>query len=481
VNQTFLEWTGHARESLEGQRRLQDLLTAGGRIYHETHYAPLLRMQGAVREIAVDIVRADGTRLPVLLNSVAQLDADGAVTGVRTTVFDATDRKRYETELLVARDRERMAHARTEHLQRTATALAGAADAAGIARLIVEEVVASLGAVRAGLALLDREADRLRPLFQHGPGGAGLELEPEPVFDEAAGQARLPLGGGTGLHGVLWLAFDAARAFSDDDRAFLLGFAAQASLALERSQLFEQQRDVAHALQQSLLGEAAPSDPRFAVSALYQPAIRTLEVGGDWHDTFRLPGDRIGIAVGDVVGRGLAAASAMGQLRSALRALAGTGVGPAQVLTHLDRFTDQVEAARFATVAYAEIDPATGHTVYACAGHLPPLLSDPPAAPRLLMGGRSMPLGVTIGDPPREQAEITLAPGAALLLYTDGLVERRGEAIDVALERLVTVVGEHADTARDQLNDRLAGELLVDGRGDDDVCLLLFSLSPRPA
>jgi PAS domain S-box-containing protein len=105
VNQTFLTWTGFAREELVERKRFQDLLTAGGRIFHETHYAPLLRMQGAVREIAVEIVCADGRRLPALINSVLRKDATGEPSLVRTTVFDATDRKQYERELLRERQR----------------------------------------------------------------------------------------------------------------------------------------------------------------------------------------------------------------------------------------------------------------------------------------------------------------------------------------------------------------------------------------
>ena len=96
VNGTFLRWTGYAREDLVDRRRFQELLTAGGRIYHETHYAPLLRMQGKVREIALEVVRADGSRLPVLVNATLKLDAAGEPQLVRTTIFDATDRQRYE-------------------------------------------------------------------------------------------------------------------------------------------------------------------------------------------------------------------------------------------------------------------------------------------------------------------------------------------------------------------------------------------------
>ena len=105
VNQTFLSWTGHRREDLVGRKRFQELLTAGGRIFHETHYAPLLRMQGEVREIAVDIVCATGGRLPALINSVLRKDAEGKPLLTRTTIFNATDRKEYERELLRARQK----------------------------------------------------------------------------------------------------------------------------------------------------------------------------------------------------------------------------------------------------------------------------------------------------------------------------------------------------------------------------------------
>ncbi|MFP5285308.1 MAG: histidine kinase dimerization/phospho-acceptor domain-containing protein, partial [Thermoanaerobaculia bacterium] len=117
VNQTFLDWTGHRRDDLVGRKRFQDLLTAGGRIFHETHYAPLLRMQGAVREIAVDIVRAGGGRLPALINSVLKKDGDGRPLLTRTTVFNATDRKEYERELLRERQRaEQAARAKADFI-----------------------------------------------------------------------------------------------------------------------------------------------------------------------------------------------------------------------------------------------------------------------------------------------------------------------------------------------------------------------------
>jgi PAS domain S-box-containing protein len=477
VNTTFLRWTGYRREDLVGVKRFQDLLSVGGRIYHETHYAPMLQMQGSVREIAVDVVGANGDRLPVLVNSVLVRDKDGAPQVVRTTVFDATERKRYERELLAARDRERVGRQRIERLQWITSALAAAPDAHSIASAVVGELVGMLGAERAGVAVKEPGTDELRVLVRHGALRTG-DVAAEPEFDEGDGaqggaSVRLPLG----TVGELWLGFDGRRRFEPDERLFLVACAVQTGLALERQQRYETTRDVAHSLQRSLLAGAPPRDPRFEVATLYQPAVEHLEVGGDWHDAFRLAGGRVGIVVGDVVGRGLVAASAMGQLRSAVRALAGANLEPAAVLGHLDTFVEQVDAARYATLAYADVDPDTGSVAFASAGHLPPVMLDAGAAPRLFMDGRSPPLGVTAPGLARSQAAFTLTPGAGFLLYTDGLVERRTEPIDVGLERLVAAVHASPSSAPAQLVETLPAALLERDSAADDVCLLSFRLS----
>jgi phosphoserine phosphatase RsbU/P len=348
VNETFLRWTGHRRETLVGVKRFQELLSPGGRIYHETHYAPLLRMQGSVREIAVDIVAADRRRIPMLINSVLVTDEAGEPQLVRTTLFDARERRSYERELLASRDRERAAREALEQ--------------------------------------------------QH-----------------------------------------------------------------ERTQA------ISHTLQQSLIAGVAPRDPRFKIAALYQPAGEQLEVGGDWHDAFSLPGGRIGLVMGDVVGRGLMAATAMGQLRSALRALALTGVGPRAVIAHLDAFVVEIEAAQFATLIYAEADPLTGTVTLAAAGHLPPVVVTASGEARLFHGGRSTPVGIVTPALPRVEADLELAPGDSLILYTDGLVERRRESIDVGLDRLLAAAGD------DTRPDALRRALLEQGPDDDDVCVLTFT------
>ena len=147
VNQTFLSWTGFRREDLVDRKRFHELLTAGGRIFHETHYAPLLRMQGAVREIALDVVCADGRRLPVLVNSVLRSDDAGQPLLIRTTIFNATDRKEYERELLREKQRaEQAAQAESDFLAMIShdirtplNAIMGVAHLLGMTELTVQQ------------------------------------------------------------------------------------------------------------------------------------------------------------------------------------------------------------------------------------------------------------------------------------------------------------------------------------------------------
>jgi serine/threonine-protein kinase RsbW len=474
VNQTFLDWTGYRSDDLVGVKRLPDLLSVGGRIYHETHVAPLLRMQDELREIAGDVVCAGGRRMPTLFNAVLKRDERGEPLLIRATVFDATDRRRYELELLSARDRERAARRQTEQLEGLSRELVAAADTAAVAQAVGAELVASFDATRIGVAVRDEEG-MLRPLFGHGGDGPIPRMVTAPAFEEGerCASARLPLGTEAPL-GVMWVAYDEPHTFTAEERELLIASAGQATLALERSRLYETQRDVAHVLQQSMLGGRARSDRRYDVATFYEPSAEHMEVGGDWYDTFDAPEGRVAIVIGDVVGRGLVAASAMGQLRSAVRAIAATGRGPAGVLGLLDAFVAQVPAAQYATLVYAEVDVDDGEMRFACAGHLPPLLWERGAAPRLLMEGRSPPLGSAYGGAPRAEAVVTLPPDALLLLYTDGLVERRGELIDDGLDRLVSTVAESGQVDPAALVARLEATLLGPG-ADDDVCMLCFA------
>jgi PAS domain S-box-containing protein len=477
VNRTLLQWMGHERDELLG-RRFQDLLTAGGRIYHETHYAPLLRMQGAVREIALELVRADGRRLPVLVNSVLRTDADGQPLLVRTTIFDATHRRGYERELLRAREGERAARRRTERLQRLSATLAAAVDARQMGRDAVAQLADSLGADHVAIALTDPETGELLPLARHGEG-AGVEQ-----FGEAGGDAStavLALATRGEQIGVLVAGFAAPRTLDAEERTFLHAAAGQCSQALERARLYDQAHLVAHTLQQSLLAGSVPRDRRVAVATLYMPAVESLQVGGDWHDAFMIGEDVLGVVVGDVVGRGIEAASAMGQLRSATRALAGAGLGPAGVLEGLSGFVADLPGALMATLVCAELDLRSGSVRYVCAGHPPPLVLQPGAAPELLWDGRSSPLGANPAQRSKPESRVDLRPGGRLVLYTDGLVERRRELMDVGLERLAGDVWARREEPLETLPAGLVESLVSEDQPADDVCLLCLEYRPAAA
>jgi serine/threonine-protein kinase RsbW len=262
------------------------------------------------------------------------------------------------------------------------------------------------------------------------------------------------------------------------DAAFLADLAARASTAFENARLYDHERSVAHALQHSLLAQDLPEDPRLVLAPRYRPGVASLEVGGDWYDAFELAPGRIGICVGDVVARGLEAATTMGQLRSALRALAAAELGPAGVLASLDAFAEQVPRGRMATVAYAELDLDDGELHYACAGHPPPLLLDPEGSARLLDEGRSAPLGAATAQ--RTDARAVLKPGSRLVFYTDGLIDRRGRSLERGLARLVDEASNRRTMPAPRLADVLMEALLAPSP-QDDVCLLAvgFGAGPR--
>ena len=242
----------------------------------------------------------------------------------------------------------------------------------------------------------------------------------------------------------------------------------------------EREREVALTLQRALLAGALPEDPRCAIVARYRPAVATLEVGGDWYDAFRIDDDHVGIAVGDVVGRGIVPASATGHLRSALRALGSAGFGPGQVIEQLDRLVDTFEPGRMATVAIAVLDLAEGRVRFSCAGHPPPLLAEPGRAPEMLWDGRGAPLGAYPTPRPRPEYEVAAAAGSRLLLYTDGLVERRDRSLDAGFDQLLSVVGEREGAPLDGVLDDVLAALLADQPTEDDVCVLGVTLTPGP-
>jgi PAS domain S-box-containing protein len=251
----------------------------------------------------------------------------------------------------------------------------------------------------------------------------------------------------------------------------------------EREQRRQDEHEISELLQRSLLPVLAGLDGQ-DLAVRYEAALDALEVGGDWYDAIALDGGRLAVAVGDVVGKGAAAAAAMGQLRSAARALLLEGHGPARMLTILDDFARRIPDARCSTLFCALIDPASGQVVYSSAGHPPGILDsgerDDPGGQHyeLLEDAQSVPLAV-LADLERPQATVTLRPGSTLLLYTDGLVERRGLSIDVGIKAAAAVLSDVRTLDLAGCASRLTNEL-VDPTHDDDVAFLIYRYGASP-
>jgi PAS domain S-box-containing protein len=321
------------------------------------------------------------------------------------------------------------------------------------------------------VAVRDREdiwvpdPDTWRTRFPHGPSS---------LSEGYSALVVLPLIAEGRVLGVLALVFREPLQLHDDDRSVLSTLRDLAAAALMRAERFANERDVAHTLQQSLLPRLVEVTDRCKVAARYEPAVHRLAVGGDWYDTLALDRGRLAVMVGDVVGRGLHAAASMGQLRSALGALAAGGDPPAVVLDRLDRFAERIDGGEAATVVFAVLDTLCGTMRYACAGHPPPLLLAPGETPRFLTDGRSWPLGIGVRARARPDAGVRLRPGSALVFYTDGLVERRHDPFDRRLEQLATVAADGPFDEPAALCDRLFDRLIEDERRDDVAALALL-------
>lgn len=277
--------------------------------------------------------------------------------------------------------------------------------------------------------------------------------------------------GGEVLAGLA-IGYDREYAVGESQLAYAHVLADLLAHAVQRAHLYERERNAAQMLQLSLLPSLPGPLPGARPAVSYRPADHL--VGGDWYDVFGLPGDRIGIAVGDVVGHDLAAAAAMGRLQVALRAFATASSGPAEVLAALDGVASDSES-RLATVGYGEYDPATRTLRYACAGHLPPLVVAD-GEPRYLWQGRSVPLG--FGHYQRSEGSLTLPVAARLLWCTDGLVERRGEDLDTGLDRLANTVRSLETSDIQEWCDEVVEALTAGQRLDDDIAVVCLQLDP---
>ena len=296
-----------------------------------------------------------------------------------------------------------------------------------------------------------REGDLLTPSIGE-PGTAGIALQhPEGVL-------------------VVWMDLAERRPFTLEDQTLLTVLAGRLGQGLQRVHQVDQQRETALALQHAILG---PADLPHGFAVRYQAASRPLQVGGDWYDIFDLDDGRIAMVVGDCVGHGLAAATVMGQVRSACRALLFDNPSPGAALAGMDRFAARLPGAQCTTAVCAVLNPETGELVYSSAGHPPPILVHADGTTQMLDDGHTIALGVR-PDWSRPEARVTVPARATLLLYTDGLVERRRTALGQGISRAAALVQDGRASTLDDLANHIMSGLAPGGGYQDDVVLLLY-------
>ncbi|MGW3497029.1 SpoIIE family protein phosphatase [Streptomyces sp. NPDC001020] len=286
--------------------------------------------------------------------------------------------------------------------------------------------------------------------------------------------------------------------FGERDRALAVELAARAAVCIDNARLYRREHERALILQRSLLPPGDPEASGLDIACRYLPGNAATEVGGDWFDVIELPGHRTALVVGDVMGRGLRAAVAMGELRTAVRTLALLDLEPAEVLSALDEIARGLgtpgsvqQAGRtarqprdadlsevyLATCVYAVYDSVTRRCTFANAGHLPPVLAEPGEPALMLEVPPGMPLGV--GGEPFEEVEVELPEGALLALYTDGLVESRDHPLDEGLQAFVGALTDSSRPLEDVCDHVI--DTLDTHHGEDDIALLMARVQGLPA
>ena len=244
--------------------------------------------------------------------------------------------------------------------------------------------------------------------------------------------------------------------------------AAQGHLDAARARL-DSQRDLIDQFQEATLG-AVPDIPGLTIDAGYYPAVGASQLGGDWYDVFLVDDHTVGLAVGDVSGHGIPAVATMAQLRNVLRAFAYEGAPPGEVLERLDAYVVHSDLADLATALYGTFDLRTGVFRWSHAGHPPPVLVTAAGIATAFVEPGQRPIGFFEGTPAGPDHELEVPAGSLLILYTDGLIERRGESLDVGLERLQVAAGIVA--TREAGTCRRLRDLCVEDDHEDDVCIL---------
>jgi serine phosphatase RsbU (regulator of sigma subunit)/anti-sigma regulatory factor (Ser/Thr protein kinase) len=413
-------------------------------------------------------------------------------------------------------DAEQLLRVRSERLQSMTAALGNTLNRADVAQVIVDEIAAAVGADATALCVLADDRGLLRTVAWQGfdesmlddaffevsldaahPGIRALRRRVSAFFESSDDLHRefpdlvtatehesflyVPLVAGRRANALLVLSWAEPYPLTSDERRFVEALAGQAAQALDRATHFETEQTIAETLQRSVLPVSLPRIEGVQLAARYLPGTAELDVGGDWFDAIRLPDGRLGLVVGDVVGKGVQAASTMAQLRNALRAYSLERLKPSSAVARLNRLAEEVVETAFATVVYAVLDPATGVCRVTSAGHPPLLVAYPDRRVELVEGGRGLPLGAGAGTKYGHEV-LELPVGSVLLLYTDGLVERRGRTIDEGLEELERAARE-GPRGPEELVEHVLSRMVGEEERGDDIALLavrLLAVAPRP-
>nr|WP_269205183.1 SpoIIE family protein phosphatase [Motilibacter aurantiacus] len=468
---------------------------------------PETRLMGHGRDLAAR--RKDGSQFPVEVGLAVAAGAPGLVICV---VTDISERKRAEaaTDALLAS--ERASRERLAQLQSITEASLAQLPFDDLLHEMLDRVVHVLGATSGSVLLVDDTGTRLVVRATHGmpepegedrsmPVGVGVggrvarDAQPVIVPDlgspgatgaptyrptmQLAGLRSLiavPLIVEGNVVGVLTVASPELAKFGSDDLQLLQPAADRVALAVDRAAAFERERGIAEALQRSLLPERLPSVVGGAVAARYFPGTSGMQVGGDWYDVLELPAGEVLLVIGDVMGRGVRAASVMGNLRNAVRIYVQMGLALAEVAERLNEAVLAMGEDEMATLALAAVDPATGRVRAVSAGHLPPVVRRADGSAELL----AVDPGVVLGaypDATYEETSAFLEPGGSLLVYTDGLIERPGSAITSGLDDLVHAMAT-APVEPGAGCDALVARFLPPGSSTDDVAMLWLQLYP---
>jgi serine phosphatase RsbU (regulator of sigma subunit) len=446
--------------------------------------------------------------------------------GLNVYFSDVSERHNSEVEQTVALDEARQAHARLSFLADVSSKLHGAHSRAELYDRLSKAVTTSMAdwstiVVPSGEELvrvaayhrdpiLNSLATRLVGGYPHAFAGpspgvvvyrSGQPLRLTHLAEEivndldgsvasaAYGRTLQLLGDGPGLImpvlsdqavvAVLTMVRRGGELFSDEDVSVMHEVTTRVAELLDDALYLETQRETASALQAAALPRTLPTSPRLRLAAGYRAASEGSQVGGDWYDAFELQSGHIALVVGDAAGHGLHAAALMTQMRNALRAHLFDSLGPSESIAKLSSFVATQEPDAFATIICVEIDPLTGEGVWASAGHPAPIVLSRDGTSLHLRGKPAPPIGsMDMGSSDRPiEHELVLRPGDRLVMFTDGLFERRGVDLDIGLTHLMITIEQTLGDADAVSACESILRAMLTGTHDDDVCLLVADFS----